>query len=50
MGYRSFRTAWRTLQGIESMHMINKGPVKWLTKGDARGQVNFIHYLFGVAA
>jgi transposase, IS6 family len=50
VGYRSFRTAWRTLQGIETMHMINKGRVKWLAKGDAAGQVNFIHYLFGVAA
>ena len=50
LGYRSFRTAWRTLQGIETMHMMNKGRVKWLAKGDAAGQVNFIHYLFGVAA
>ena len=49
MGYRSFRTAWRTLQGIETMHMINKGRVKWLRKGDVAGQVHFIHKLFGVA-
>ena len=50
MGYRSFRTAWKTLQGIETMHMINKGRVKWLAKGDAFGQVNFVHHLFGIAA
>ena len=24
-GYQSFSTAWRTLQGIEAMHMIRKG-------------------------
>jgi transposase-like protein len=29
-GYGSLLTAWRTLQGIESMHMINKGRVRWL--------------------
>ena len=26
-GYHSFQSAWRTLQGIETMHMINKGRV-----------------------
>ena len=50
MGYGSFRTAWRTLQGIETMHMINKGRVRWLAKGDVVGQVKFIHKLFGTAA
>ena len=49
MGYGSFRTAWKTLQGIEVMHMINKGRVRWLAKADAVGQVKFIHTLFGVA-
>ncbi len=49
-GYGSFQSAWRTLQGIETMHMINKGRVKWLTKSDAAGQVNFIEFLFGIAA
>ena len=37
-GYKSFQSAWRTLQGIETMHMINKGRVRWLAKGDALGQ------------
>jgi transposase-like protein len=50
MGYGSFRTAWKTLQGIETMHMINKGRVRWLAKSDAVGQVKFVHKLFGVAA
>lgn len=49
MGYGSFRTAWKTLQGIETMHMINKGRVRWLGKGDAVGRVKFIHTLFAVA-
>jgi transposase-like protein len=31
-GYGSFQSAWRTLQGIETMHMINKGSVRWLAK------------------
>ena len=50
MGYGSFRTARRTLQGIETMHMINKGRVRRLAKSDAVRQVKFIHKLFGVAA
>ena len=50
MGYGSFRTAWRTLQGIEAMHMINKGRVRWLEKNDVVGQVKFFQRLFGIAA
>ena len=49
-GYGSFQSAWRTLQGIETMHMINKGRVRWLAKGDAVGQAHFIATLFGIAA
>jgi transposase-like protein len=49
-GYGSFRSAWRTLQGIEAMHMINKGRVRWLAKGDAVGQAYFVASLFGIAA
>jgi transposase, IS6 family len=50
MGYGLFRTAWKTLQGIETMHLINKGRVRWLAKGDIVGQVKFISKLFGLAA
>lgn len=32
------------------MHMIRKGQVQGLDKGDVRGQVTFIASLFGVAA
>ena len=49
-GYGSFQSAWRTLQGIETMHMMNKGRVRWLAKGDAVGHAHFIASLFGIAA
>jgi IS6 family transposase len=49
-GYRSFQSAWRTLQGIETVHMIRKGRVRWLAKGNAIGQAHFIAGLFGLVA
>ena len=49
-GYGSFQSAWRTIQGIETVHMIRKGRVRWLAKGDAVGQALFIARLFGIAA
>jgi IS6 family transposase len=45
-GYGSFQSAWRTLQGIETVHMIRKGPVRWLAIGDAAGKLSFIAGLF----
>jgi IS6 family transposase len=36
-GYGTFRSAWRTLQGIETVNMIRNGRVRWLAKGDAVG-------------
>jgi transposase, IS6 family len=50
MGYGSFQSARRTLQGIETLHMIRKGRVRWLAKDDALGQAHFIAKLFGLAA
>jgi transposase, IS6 family len=50
MGYGSFRTAWKTLQGIEVMPMINKGRVRRLAKNDVIGQVKFFQTLLGIAA
>src|SRR3954471_5911251 len=41
-GYGSLQSAWRTVRGIETMHMINKGRVKWLAKGDSVGQAHFV--------
>lgn len=49
-GYGSFVTAWRTLQGIEAVHMIRKGRVRWVAKGDPLAQACFIGALFGIAA
>jgi transposase, IS6 family len=48
-GYGSFPTAWRTLQGIEAVHMIRKGRVRWVPKGNAIAQARFISALFGIA-
>jgi transposase, IS6 family len=48
LGFRSFAGAERTIQGYEAMHMIRKGQVRWLAKGDIAGQVHFIHVIFGL--
>ena len=50
LGFFSFETAWRTLQGYEVMHMLRKGQVQGVDKGDITGQVTFFASLFGVAA
>ena len=49
-GFRSFDGAWRTIQGYEVLHMIRKGQVRWLLKGDVVGQVQFINDTFGLKA
>jgi transposase, IS6 family len=49
-GYGSFQSAWRTLQGIETIHMIRKGRVRWLAAHDAAGEALFIAALFGLSA
>ena len=49
MGFFSFETAWRTLQGDEAMHMLRKGQIRGREKGDSMKQVAFIASLFGVA-
>ncbi len=49
MGFFSFKTAWRTLQGFEMMNMIRKGQMRGVNKGDSLGQAAFIACLFGVA-
>jgi transposase, IS6 family len=50
LGFFSFQTAWRTLQGYEVMNMIRKGQVRGVEKGASTGQIIFIASLFGVAA
>ncbi len=50
MGFFSFETAWRTLQGFEMMNMIRKGQVQRVDKGDIRGQIALVAKLFAGAA
>jgi IS6 family transposase len=47
LGFCSFPTAWRTLRGYETMHMIRKGQVP---AGGAQAQVEFVNSLFGLTA
>jgi transposase, IS6 family len=48
MGFFSFETAGRTLQGFEVMNMIRKGQLQGVDKGDVGGQVALVARLFGV--
>lgn len=48
--FRSYHTAERTIEGIESMHVMRKGRVKRLDGRDAVGQAKFVESLFGEAA
>jgi IS6 family transposase len=41
-GYGSFQSAWRTLEGIETMSTIRKGPVKCVAKADVVAEAQFI--------
>ena len=50
LGFRSVEGALSTIAGYEAMHMIRKGQVRWLAKGDTLGQRAFVHELFGIAA
>ena len=49
-GFRSAEGAWRTIEGYEAMHAIRKGQIRWVGKGDAVGQRQFIHTIFRIAA
>jgi transposase-like protein len=48
--FRSVGGALNTIAGYESMHIIRKGQVRWLPKGDVVGQIRFIHQVYGIAA
>ena len=48
--FRSVGGAIRTIDGYEAMHLIRKGQIRWVPKGDVVGQRQFIHGLFGIAA
>jgi transposase-like protein len=48
LGFGSFPTAWRTLQGYEVMNMIRKGQVKEADKNNIQAQNQFSSRLFGL--
>ncbi len=50
MGFFSFETVWRTLQGYEIMNCMRKGQLQGVDKGDVRGQVALVARLLGVVA
>ncbi|MEL7475149.1 MAG: hypothetical protein AAGJ55_02825 [Cyanobacteria bacterium J06555_12] len=41
---------YATLRGYEAINMIRKGQISAIAKGEISAQVNFIHYIFGIAA
>jgi len=48
--FRSFHGARRTIQGYEAVHMIRKGQVRWLPKGDVLGLLLFVKEILGLRA
>jgi len=50
MGFKSFNTARRTIKGYEAMHLLRKGQVIGVPKGDVLAQLNFMAQVLGVAA
>ncbi len=49
LGFGSYPTAWRTIQGYEVMYMIRKGQIEGVEKGNSQAQQQFIAGLFGLA-
>jgi transposase, IS6 family len=50
LGFGSFHTARRTLRGYEAMHMIRKGQLVGIAKGDLLAQNRGIAQMFGLVA
>jgi transposase-like protein len=50
LGFGSFATAERTLQGYEAIHMTRKGQLRGTDRGDVLSQNAMIAELFGLAA
>jgi transposase-like protein len=50
LGFESFRTARRTLAGVEAMAMLAKGQVRAAPADDISAQWIFVHQVFGLAA
>jgi transposase, IS6 family len=39
-----------TIEGYEAMHMIRKGQIRWVKKGNIAAQVRFVNRIFGLVA
>jgi transposase, IS6 family len=50
LGFGSFRTARRTLAGVEAVAMLAKGQVRAVPRNDMPAQRAFVHQVFGLAA
>ena len=48
--FRNYHSAQNTIAGYEMMHMIKKGQIKQVAKGNIFAQNKFIENLFGIAA
>jgi len=50
LGFYSYPTAWRTIRGYEMVHMIRKGQIAGVGKGNIQAQNQFVAGLFGLVA
>jgi transposase, IS6 family len=50
LGFKGFRTARRTLAGVEAMAMLAEGQVRAAPRDDLPAQRAFVHQIFGLAA
>jgi len=50
MGFKSFNTARRTIKGYKAMHLLRKGQVIGVSKGEVQAQLNFMTHIFEVAS
>ncbi len=50
LGFESFRTARRTLAGVEALAMLAKGQVRAAPADDISAQRIFVHQVFGLVA
>ncbi len=48
--FRSFRGAFRAIQGYEAVHAIRKGQARWVGVGQIARQLQFIAGLFQIAS
>jgi transposase-like protein len=50
LGFGTFSNAQQTIQGYEAMHMLRKGQLEGIAKGDVLTQNQVINQLFGLVA